>query len=159
MREIVGRNIRRIRKDKGLTILDLATAIQSDVGNISRLERGKQGFSDTILMSIAAALEIEWVELFLPEDFHLVRNLAARAEGEGQAPQHYSMKPTPPSSSDPISEHLDKVVPALRPAALEAVQGVLKGFISANKATANSGSGPGRQKKGGGGERKSRQKT
>ena len=52
----LGDNIRQRRKALGWTILDLANRIGSDVGNVSRLERGKQGYSDEILGKIAAAL-------------------------------------------------------------------------------------------------------
>lgn len=68
MRELVGSNIRRIRKAKGWTILELATAIESDVGNVSRLERGKQGFSDAILMKIASIFRVDVMELFKGQD-------------------------------------------------------------------------------------------
>lgn len=60
----VGTRIREIRKQKGLTILELATAINSDVGNISRLERNKQGYSDAILSKIASALGVAVADLF-----------------------------------------------------------------------------------------------
>jgi len=38
----VGENIGKRRKAKELTIQELADRVDSDVGNISRLERGKQ---------------------------------------------------------------------------------------------------------------------
>ncbi|QLH62281.1 XRE family transcriptional regulator [Serratia symbiotica] len=63
----VGEKIRQIRKAKKMTILELATAAGSDVGNISRLERGKQGYSDLILRKIADALAIPISELFSTE--------------------------------------------------------------------------------------------
>lgn len=61
----LGDNIRQRRKALGWTILDLANRIGSDVGNVSRLERGKQGYSDEILAKIAAALGCPVGELFL----------------------------------------------------------------------------------------------
>ncbi|EHK65270.1 hypothetical protein KYC_17287 [Achromobacter arsenitoxydans SY8] len=61
----LGDNIRQRRKALGWTILELANRIGSDVGNVSRLERGKQGYSDEILGKIAAALGCPVSELFL----------------------------------------------------------------------------------------------
>lgn len=49
----VGRNIRHLRLKRGLNISELANAIDSDVGNISRLERAKQGYSDEMIRKIA----------------------------------------------------------------------------------------------------------
>ncbi|SUB63220.1 Uncharacterized HTH-type transcriptional regulator HI_1476 [Plesiomonas shigelloides] len=63
----VGKNIRQLRKAKKMTILELASAIGSDVGNISRLERGLQGYSDTTLRKIAEALSVSVSELFMTE--------------------------------------------------------------------------------------------
>lgn len=60
----LGENIRQRRKALGWTILELANRIGSDVGNVSRLERGKQGYSDEILGKIAAALGCPVAELF-----------------------------------------------------------------------------------------------
>ncbi len=60
----VGDNIRRLRKARGWTILELANRIESDVGNISRLERGKQGYSDEMLQKIATALGCTVADLF-----------------------------------------------------------------------------------------------
>ncbi|MEY0630017.1 XRE family transcriptional regulator, partial [Providencia rettgeri] len=56
--------MREIRKSKGMTILELATAIGSDVGNISRLETNKQGYSENTLVKIASALGVTVADLF-----------------------------------------------------------------------------------------------
>ncbi|MDH2394643.1 S24 family peptidase [Providencia rettgeri] len=60
----IGTKIREIRKSKGMTILDLATAVNSDVGNISRLERNVQGYSESTLIKIATALGVTVSDLF-----------------------------------------------------------------------------------------------
>ncbi|CQH54879.1 TPA: XRE family transcriptional regulator [Yersinia enterocolitica] len=60
----VGENIRRLRKARKMTILELATQIGGDVGNLSRLERGKQGYSDASLKRIAEALNVTVSDLF-----------------------------------------------------------------------------------------------
>lgn len=60
----VGENIRRLRKARGWKILELATRVDSDVGNISRLERGKQGYSDEMLRKLATALGCAVADFF-----------------------------------------------------------------------------------------------
>lgn len=60
----IGTRIREIRKSKGMTILELATAIGSDVGNVSRLETNKQGYSENTLVKIASALGVTVADLF-----------------------------------------------------------------------------------------------
>ena len=60
----IGTRIRDLRKKKGLTILQLATAVNSDVGNISRLERNIQGYTENTLVKIAEALGVSVADLF-----------------------------------------------------------------------------------------------
>lgn len=72
----VGATIRKIRKAKGLTILELSTQVGSDVGNISRLERGVQGYSQDMLERIAGALGVVVADLFSTEEN--VEDLAMR---------------------------------------------------------------------------------
>jgi phage repressor protein C with HTH and peptisase S24 domain len=64
----IGEKIRKVRKSRGMTISDLALSIDSDVGNISRLERGVQGYSDKTLNKIANALNIPISQLFISDD-------------------------------------------------------------------------------------------
>ncbi|MFM5344583.1 helix-turn-helix domain-containing protein [Aeromonas veronii] len=60
----VGAKIRALRKARQMTINELATQVDSDVGNISRLERDLQGFSPQLLTKIADALRVPVSELF-----------------------------------------------------------------------------------------------
>ncbi|WP_261925258.1 helix-turn-helix domain-containing protein [Aeromonas caviae] len=60
----VGAKIRALRKARKMTINELATQVDSDVGNISRLERDLQGFSPQLLSKIADALSVPVSELF-----------------------------------------------------------------------------------------------
>lgn len=64
----IGTTIRQLRKDRGLTLNQLAALIESDVGNLSRLERGVQGFSEAILKKIATALDVPVVTFFSNHD-------------------------------------------------------------------------------------------
>ncbi|ARZ01779.1 transcriptional regulator [Yersinia ruckeri] len=64
----IGPRIRNLRKAAKMTILELATAIGSDVGNISRLETGKQGYTEATITKIAEALGVEVADLFTDKD-------------------------------------------------------------------------------------------
>lgn len=62
--------IRQLRNARGLTLEDMAAAIGSDPINISRLERGLQGYTDKTLRAIAKALGVSIVELFSEGELH-----------------------------------------------------------------------------------------
>lgn len=64
----VGAKIRALRKERNMTINELATAADSDVGNISRLERDLQGFSSQMLEKISIALNVPVSIFFEKED-------------------------------------------------------------------------------------------
>lgn len=66
----VGTNIRALRKEKGLTLNQLATEIGSDVGNLSRVERDQQGYTDALLKKISDALSVPVAALFAQDDAH-----------------------------------------------------------------------------------------
>lgn len=94
----LGVNIRKFRKDKGLTIQKLAEIVDSDVGNISRLERGQQGYSHELVFRISRALNVELSDLHrsgttqkedeiqktalrIPKSLHEEIHLAAKESG------------------------------------------------------------------------------
>jgi len=52
----VGLAIRKARKARGLTLDDVAGIVGTDTGNLSRLERGKQGASQELLVKLFNAL-------------------------------------------------------------------------------------------------------
>ncbi|MEN4584655.1 XRE family transcriptional regulator [Pantoea agglomerans] len=60
----IGDKIRHIRKANKMTLTELALRVDSDVGNLSRLERGMQGYSDSLIHKIAEALSVPVSELF-----------------------------------------------------------------------------------------------
>lgn len=64
----IGTTIRKLRKERGLTLNQLATLIESDVGNLSRLERDQQGYSEATLSKIATALNVPVATLFIEGD-------------------------------------------------------------------------------------------
>ncbi len=60
----VGSEIRRRRKALGMTLEELALQVDGNNGNLSRLERGLQGYSDEMLHKIAKALGCSVADLF-----------------------------------------------------------------------------------------------
>jgi Predicted transcriptional regulator with C-terminal CBS domains len=64
-REIVGRNVRRLRMAVGITQEQLAFAAQIDLTYVGGIERGKRNPSVIVLARIAAALETEPASLLL----------------------------------------------------------------------------------------------
>ncbi len=60
----LGKNIRRLRLAKGLTIEDLALANELSRGYVSELENGKKLPSLDMLEKIAVALKVDIKELF-----------------------------------------------------------------------------------------------
>lgn len=63
----VGANIRRIRKEKKMTLEDVATKIDTDTGNLSRIERGLQSYTDEGLKRIARALGVPVPDFFVEQ--------------------------------------------------------------------------------------------
>ncbi|MDH0639069.1 XRE family transcriptional regulator [Pseudomonas sp. GD03860] len=55
----IGQRIRNARKARGLTLEALANQVDTDTGNLSRLERGKQGASQELLTKIFNVLQLE----------------------------------------------------------------------------------------------------
>ena len=64
----VGEKIRLLRKKNKYTLNEMALLVDSDVGNLSRLERGIQGYSDQLLRKIAKALDVPVAVLFSSDD-------------------------------------------------------------------------------------------
>lgn len=58
----IGKQIRHARKANGLTLETLANQVETDTGNLSRLERGLQGASQELLQKIMTALNLKLVD-------------------------------------------------------------------------------------------------
>lgn len=95
----IGANIRRLRKERKLTLNQLSVLVDSDVGNLSRLERGVQGYSDQMLSKLASALGVP-VAAFFVEDQQLLAVLGQQIEGLPAAPGAFdeNVKMAPPSA-------------------------------------------------------------
>ena len=59
----IGKNIRRIRKERLLCQLDLAVTVGIDRAYLSEIENGKTNTSINILLAIADALDVSIVKL------------------------------------------------------------------------------------------------
>lgn len=61
----LGRSLRALRKNKGLTLAQLAEQVDSYVGNLSRIERDAAKPSLDLLYKITAALDYRLADVFL----------------------------------------------------------------------------------------------
>jgi len=63
--EEIGQNIRALRKERGLTVKDLAQAVRCSPSFISQVERGKASPSIATVKQIASALKVNIVDFFM----------------------------------------------------------------------------------------------
>lgn len=68
MRELVGRNFGRLRRDKGLTQEDVSSRSGFSQQYISSLERGRRNPTVITLYELAQALGVSHVDLVAPDD-------------------------------------------------------------------------------------------
>lgn len=61
---MIGQAIRKARQERGITLEALALAAGTDAANLSRIERGKQGYSPDRIERIADALELPLSALY-----------------------------------------------------------------------------------------------
>jgi len=71
MRELVGRNFARLRREKGLTQEEVAAQSGFSQQYISSLERGRRNPTVITLFELAQALGVSHVELVTPDDHAL----------------------------------------------------------------------------------------
>lgn len=58
MRELLGDALRRIRREQGLTLRDVAARAQMSLGYVSEVERGQKEASSELLAALAGALDV-----------------------------------------------------------------------------------------------------
>jgi len=68
MRKLVGRNIARLRREKGLTQEEVAERSGFSQQYLSSLEQGRRNPTIITLYELAQALGVSHVELVLPHD-------------------------------------------------------------------------------------------
>jgi len=66
MRELIGRNIERLRMERGLTQEELAHTADLDQPHVARIERGKINVTVGVLERLVKALRARPVDLFEP---------------------------------------------------------------------------------------------
>ena len=64
VRRVVGRNVRRVRLDRGLTQEELAHDAEIAPSYLSQIESGKRNPTVNLLQTLAATLRIPIVEFF-----------------------------------------------------------------------------------------------
>lgn len=67
MRELVGRNFARLRREKGLTQEDVSARSGFSQQYISSLERGRRNPTVITLYELAQALGVSHVDLMMPD--------------------------------------------------------------------------------------------
>lgn len=66
-RGIVGRNVRRLRQQRGLTQEQLAFEAQLDLTYVGGIERGRRNPSLLVMARLAAALQVTPADLLRPD--------------------------------------------------------------------------------------------
>lgn len=59
MKAMFGEYIRQLRTDKGLTLTQLASQLDLDSGNLSKIENGKREFDEKRLEKLARAFDLD----------------------------------------------------------------------------------------------------
>lgn len=95
----VGEAIRRIRLEKGATLEDIAFAAGTDAANLSRIERGRQGFTQEMITRVAKALGVPVSTLYARVEQEQAEYRAERPPRDG--------KSAPPPSLQPWYSKLD----------------------------------------------------
>ncbi|MXP41238.1 helix-turn-helix domain-containing protein [Altererythrobacter soli] len=68
MRKLVGRNVARLRREKGLTQEEVAERSGFSQQYLSSLERGRRNPTVITLFELAQALEVPHIDLLMPDD-------------------------------------------------------------------------------------------
>lgn len=63
MNENFGEFIKRLRNERGLTLIQLAAKLSMDSSNLSKIENGKRGFDEKRLEKLSEIFEIDLINL------------------------------------------------------------------------------------------------
>ncbi len=77
LREVIGNVFRRLRRERGITLRELAERAQVSVPYLSEIERGRKEPSSEILAAICRALELELTDLLNEVQFDLATAVRA----------------------------------------------------------------------------------
>lgn len=101
LRQVIGSVFRRLRRERGITLRELAELAQVSVPYLSEIERGRKEPSSEILAAICRALELELADLLAEVQFDLATavrstlpvHLQTAAIRVQQAPQRVTSSP------------------------------------------------------------------
>ena len=108
LRQVIGNVFRRLRRERGITLRELAELAQVSVPYLSEIERGRKEPSSEILAAICRALDLELTDLLAEVQFDLatavrstlpIRLQTAAIRVEESAPQRITSSPRAYSSS------------------------------------------------------------
>lgn len=71
LRQVIGNVFRRLRRERGITLRELAELAQVSVPYLSEIERGRKEPSSEILAAICRALDLELSDLLAEVQFDL----------------------------------------------------------------------------------------
>jgi transcriptional regulator with XRE-family HTH domain len=71
LRQVIGNVFRRLRRERGITLRELAELARVSVPYLSEIERGRKEPSSEILAAICGALELELTDLLAEVQFDL----------------------------------------------------------------------------------------
>jgi len=77
LREVIGNVFRRLRRERGITLRELAERAQVSVPYLSEIERGRKEPSSEILAAICRALDLELTDLLTEVQFDLATAVRA----------------------------------------------------------------------------------
>ena len=77
LRQVIGNVFRRLRRERGITLRELAELAQVSVPYLSEIERGRKEPSSEILAAICRALELELTNLLAEVQFDLATAVRA----------------------------------------------------------------------------------
>jgi transcriptional regulator with XRE-family HTH domain len=77
LRQVIGNVFRRLRRERGITLRELAEQAQVSVPYLSEIERGRKEPSSEILAAICRALDLELADLLAEVQFDLATAVRA----------------------------------------------------------------------------------
>jgi transcriptional regulator with XRE-family HTH domain len=102
LRQVIGNVFRRLRRERGITLRELAELAQVSVPYLSEIERGRKEPSSEILAAICRALDLDLTDLLAEVQFDLatvvrstlpVRLQTAAIRVEQSSPQRITSSP------------------------------------------------------------------
>ncbi|MGW1341656.1 helix-turn-helix domain-containing protein [Kribbella sp. NPDC002412] len=108
LRQVIGNVFRRLRRERGITLRELAELAQVSVPYLSEIERGRKEPSSEILAAICRALDLELTDLLAEVQFDLatavrstlpIRLQTAAIRVEQSAPRRITSSPRAYSGS------------------------------------------------------------